>query len=691
MRGGLGDWIRRKLKSGVVAMTTESQKTLNRCGASEAELREQWALQVEAQISLRAHAPKRLQKEVDAVFAIQEDVSAVEKVIDTARTTLAQGEGGATAGTKASLQELRNRHQQLLAGVEKLYTSLNIHDKFPELKGVDIDFVRTLLLARDLKINIRKRAVGSFLEWERLDQAVGGKHQALGTKAHQRTRQAITKRKPALLRAIHTFNKYCAQLTDLHNPSWGIPLPQPLPINLAALRDRSDLMEDVWISRREEEMPRWLADSDIRDGIRALLKKDGCLWERRRLGNEADNLCRWLGTELSAVELAIRMKNHSPLHVLLAEHRRQLLFLQKRWSTPLASNVRFESAVREATRTAQVLSGEDPELVLDWIVPPFVPTVVTVEDDIDDDLGHGEADAPAAESPASTLVLDSDNLIAEDELEGGDDTLLDDEHTIEIASAIISWTLPENLKIYYTPNYQLTTEQLVPVPRPHDFKRRTLVPLPARRFNVMFETEMFRRFLSPTAMLDDESVNGAAILLQTHYLRFEFAAAASTAILTTHDLVRGRFNAADDQLWRNAKNSQYWSKNVWLLPIHRPDAHHWVLCIVYPDEKKIHLFDSFAEQKPWHAEVKIIMNLVARLSCIARKNGHPCAQYDFEGWTARPVLIKSAQTNGYDCGLWILAVMDAVLMGYDTTSCKESDMTIFRRCILNLLLQLAEN
>lgn len=251
-------------------------------------------------------------------------MAAVEKVIDDARHTLSLAEGGVARGTKTSLQDLRYHQQQLLADVEKLYASLNIHEKFPELKGVDVEFVRTLLLARDLKINIRKRAVGSFLEWERLDQAVGGKHQALGeyrpvsnkashhitlslgTKAHQRTRQAITRRKPALLRAIRTFNKYCATLADLYDPSWAIPLPQPMPTSLAALRDRSDLMEDVWISRREEELPLRLADPNIRDGMRTMLKKDSCLSERRRLGGEADSLCRWLGRELAAVELAIR-------------------------------------------------------------------------------------------------------------------------------------------------------------------------------------------------------------------------------------------------------------------------------------------------------------------------------------------------------------------------------------------------
>ncbi|KZP28678.1 hypothetical protein FIBSPDRAFT_994208 [Athelia psychrophila] len=643
MRSGLGDWIRRKLKSGVVDMTSESNKILATCGASEAELREQWGLQVEAQISLRAHAPKRLKKEVEAVFALQDDVAAVEKVIDDARGALSQGKDN--RGTKASLQELRDHHRHLLDGVEKLYASLNVHENFPELEGVDINFVRILLLARDSKINIRKRAVGSFLEWERLDQAVGGKHQALGTKAHQRTRQAITRRKPALLRAIHTFNKYCAQLVDLHDPSWAIPLPQPLPTNLSALRDRSDLMEDVWISRREEEMPRWLADSSVRNGIRAVLKKDGCLRERRRLGREADSLCRWLGKELSAVELVLHMETHSSLHVLLAEQRRQLLFLLKRWSTPLASDIRFQTAAREATRTAQRLAGMEPEVVLDWMAPMLAPNVVMLEEDISDQVSEPEP---------SAYPLDSDNLIVEDDLEDVDDANSDDEVIIELASS-------------------------------------TLEPLPSRRFHVSVDSNTLQQFLSPTAMLNDESINGAAMLLQTQLLNCGVNAAASVAILSTHALVCARYGTSDDQLWRGAKNTLYWTKDVWILPIHRPATKHWVLCVVYPLKKKLHLFDSFAEQTSWHTETKVIMTLIARLSCIARKNNQPCSQYDFEDWIAQPLLVEPAQTNGYDCGIWILAVVDAVLRGHDTTSCKEQDMVVFRQCLLNLMLQLPKN
>ncbi|KAG1817895.1 hypothetical protein EV424DRAFT_1324093, partial [Suillus variegatus] len=54
------------------------------------------------------------------------------------------------------------------------------HMDFPELQGVDLDFVQTLLMACDLKINIWKRAIGSFFEWDKLDRAAGGANQALG-------------------------------------------------------------------------------------------------------------------------------------------------------------------------------------------------------------------------------------------------------------------------------------------------------------------------------------------------------------------------------------------------------------------------------------------------------------------------------------------------------------------------------
>jgi hypothetical protein len=78
------------------------------------------------------------------------------------------------------LVNLESVHHTLTARVEDLYLALNIQDSFDALDEIDLPFIHTLLLARDLKINIRKRAIGSFFEWDKLDRAVGGRQQALG-------------------------------------------------------------------------------------------------------------------------------------------------------------------------------------------------------------------------------------------------------------------------------------------------------------------------------------------------------------------------------------------------------------------------------------------------------------------------------------------------------------------------------
>jgi len=257
-------------------------------------------------------APARLKKELDSVLKLQSTIDTTDDAISCL----------ADRFSKSSLESLNRTQERLKEKVELLYSSLNIPDSFPELENIDLEFVRLLVLARDLKINIRKRAIGSFFEWDRLDQAAGGRQQAIGslsfllclilstylligTKIHQSTRDAIAKHKPALLKAIKKFNGYCEQLATSYHPEWELLLPEALPVKLDALRNSPSLMEDVWITRTAQEVPRWLDDINVRAGIRAMLKLDHCLEERRRLGQEVDNLCRWFGQELIAIEAAI--------------------------------------------------------------------------------------------------------------------------------------------------------------------------------------------------------------------------------------------------------------------------------------------------------------------------------------------------------------------------------------------------
>lgn len=126
-----------------------------------------------------ADAPVRLKRELDKVLSLQTQIDSVETSIADVKKSIAGPE--VSPDSLTWLHGLETTHATLSAQAEALYASLNIQEAFPELLELPLEFVRTLLILRDLKINIRKRAVGSFWEWETLDRAVGGMREALGT------------------------------------------------------------------------------------------------------------------------------------------------------------------------------------------------------------------------------------------------------------------------------------------------------------------------------------------------------------------------------------------------------------------------------------------------------------------------------------------------------------------------------
>ncbi|KAG2113977.1 hypothetical protein DEU56DRAFT_874329 [Suillus clintonianus] len=633
----LGDWIKRRFR-GIKTQVNTTEDILNHCGVSIEDLRSLWADQRRAQLSVRAHAPARLKKELDTVLALQSDMDTSDRALQATRTMLEKE--APSDDTLSALEGLERGHQRLMDKVEALYASLNIHDRFPELQGVNLDFVRTLLMARDLKINIHKRAIGSFFEWDKLDRAVGGAQQALGTKLHQQTRKAIAKRQPALMTAIRKFNSYCEHLDTLYDPSWGIPLPMALPTKLADLRNDQALMEDVWIAPSAGDIPRWLDDSDVRDGIRALLKHDRCQEERQRLSIEADNLCRYFGDELAALELALSSDANELFIFSLRTRRDHLLQLRSRWENPFASVARFSDRVKVATDLAKTLTRGATKASLSWIHNPPILAIDHQEDDIPD-FEAGPASSIDAHQIAFSDFLEEDAIADED---------IEDIDEAEKADVTICWAVPEVLQIDETPvprkDLRITVQGPGAAtriwPSRHGFPRQ------------IFDPRDISFLGSSTARLNDVCLNGCAILL--HDSQMSIPVAQRIAILSTHDLPRIRYNAADEMLWRQSSWTRYWEKDIWILPIHRPvPVGHWVLCVICRSSKELHLFDSFAEKRPWQHDIKL----------------------------------EPLQTNGYDCGVWVLAAIMAVLRGFHSTGLHEDDMEGFRQLLYHLVLDLS--
>ena len=82
-------------------------------------------------------------------------------------------------------------------------------------------------------------------------------------------------------------------------------------------------MQDIWITPSIGEIPRWLEDVSVRNGICALLKHQWCHEEQCHLGIEADNMCQWFGLELTVIQVALRQpesKSHFHQKSFLIDH-----------------------------------------------------------------------------------------------------------------------------------------------------------------------------------------------------------------------------------------------------------------------------------------------------------------------------------------------------------------------------------
>ncbi|KAJ6585213.1 hypothetical protein B0H19DRAFT_1250090 [Mycena capillaripes] len=671
----IGTWLERQEEKNLVPKLANARRMIRDCRVSLSELRSEWAAQKAAQSSVRTHAPARLKRELDKVLALQVQIDTVETSILEVKTSIS-GDDSAAAETHDILRRLQATHQALSDQAEALYASLNIADAFPELNRLPLEFVRTLLIMRDLKINIRKRAVGSFYEWETLDRAVSGRREALGTKLHQATRKAITRRQPALVRAIKKFNAYCARLEELRPPGCPIPIPAALPTTLDGLRSDPVLHQDVWIQSSSEPVPRWLEDYDA-----------------NRLNLERANLDLWLTEELAVVARAIAAHD-SDLHLPLVQRQQDLEYLRRLWAPalhPRAQHQRAQPQDNAASTTASVsMTHAAPSHSFAYSpsapvalqpVPTAYPTRerwVGNKDEDDEDLFEGphasaaDTDIVASEELDPGLISDTDEpLLVED--------MLERRQEIEETSGIkaIPWNLQwETLAL--TPDSPFLQEletHIRSVQIIRDRCRRQ-VPAPSGGRGDTIEIGDLDTLTTPYSRLNGFCLNGVAAALHAFFSRPDSPCrleASNCAVLSTYDLQRIRYNASDTEVWRF---------------VSRTMEEHWVLAVIPVYQRRVFLFDSLASKGGWRRDLMDIMTLVTRMLTLAERNHHPMNISVEEGaWEANPLFQpgRPHQTNGHDCDVWVLCTMAAFMRGYCSTSLLERDMGDVRRLLTDYI------
>ena len=122
------------------------------------------------------------------------------------------------------------------------------------------------------------------------------------------TETSIKRREPTILKIVSTYNTLCGQLYALIRQRKAPPgAIAPLHISregIFQLDVDDEIWQDVGLEDEVANPPRWLADDNVRQGIRLLLDHDRCVEEENRLSRERCVMQEWMITEWTTLESA---------------------------------------------------------------------------------------------------------------------------------------------------------------------------------------------------------------------------------------------------------------------------------------------------------------------------------------------------------------------------------------------------
>ncbi len=120
---------------------------------------------------------------------------------------------------------------------------------------------------------------------------------------------------------------------------------------------------------------------------------------------------------------------------------------------------------------------------------------------------------------------------------------------------------------------------------------------------MVFTPATIARLRNPCGWLDCDAMNSTGQVLKAN-IGVPTAAGGIPIVLSTYAMTVQRDPTGNDEkLWGIVRRTRFWEQNVWIVPIHQPD--HWVVAVVYLEERRIAYFDSFAPVNSWDEEAKV--------------------------------------------------------------------------------------
>ncbi|KAG6904813.1 hypothetical protein DXG01_006992 [Tephrocybe rancida] len=276
----MGAWLLRRSRH-ALAKRKAAEDVLRKCGKSEIDLRAEWKAQVETQISQSRNAGKDAVKELIQLRETRDGLKKRQREYDA----LIEDENTPVdeyTDAKNELGSVRLRLQELTAKIWGKQSALGVTDRARLEKLLNDPFLTARMNALALKQRLRDRLRTRKFELDWLERSF--RKQVNDQKVDAHTAASVKSRKPAISKLACSYNALCDTMQQLFNKG-KVPRGAicPKQLELKGIFDL-DVDDTIWEDIGLEEgtpaaPPPWLADENVRAGIKALLKQDRCLEE----------------------------------------------------------------------------------------------------------------------------------------------------------------------------------------------------------------------------------------------------------------------------------------------------------------------------------------------------------------------------------------------------------------------------
>jgi hypothetical protein len=194
-------------------------------------------------------------------------------------------------------------------------------------------FLQQRMNALALKRRIRTHLCQRKFELDGLERAY--RHATSANKLRAHAEGQMKRKEPGIQQLRRTYNELCEDLESMiaHGTApQGAVAPHTIEKEgLFKLDVDDEIWQDIGLVDFEGQIPRWLGDDKVRQGIKSSLELDRCEEEERRLCKERQAIQDWMVEEWHCVDAAIKTSVDDNMTYLLKLHAEYLAQLVSIW------------------------------------------------------------------------------------------------------------------------------------------------------------------------------------------------------------------------------------------------------------------------------------------------------------------------------------------------------------------------